>query len=200
MKKYEAIKINVFDEKTEMSLINAYNKEKLIYYSALGLSIPAHTWITKFKITKNGKVYISGKTSRLEDVYNFYRDLKLSVINSDIKVYSLDAVENEDPESTKKPKFYSFEISNMEDVDIVALKEYKKYQSEQRSENPEAALNESDVTQQNNASGDNNQQNNNGAPNNNTTQAAPPPPPAGTTNDNPFSKGLPPYLEKIESF
>ena len=34
MKKYEAIKINVFDEKTEMSLINAYNKEKLIYYSA----------------------------------------------------------------------------------------------------------------------------------------------------------------------
>ena len=53
MKKYDAIKINVFDEKTEISLINAYNKEKLIYYSALGLSIPAHTWITKFKITKN---------------------------------------------------------------------------------------------------------------------------------------------------
>lgn len=201
MKKYDAIKINVFDEKTEISLINAYNKEKVIYYSALGLSIPAHTWITKFKITKNGKVYISGKTSRLEDVYNFYRDLKLSVINSDIKVYSLDAVENEDPESTKKPKFYSFEISNMEDVDIIALKEYKKYQSEQRSENPEAALNEPDVTQQNNASSDNNQQNNNGAPNNNNNnQAAPPPPPAGTTNDNPFSKGLPPNLEKIESF
>lgn len=196
MKKYEAIKINVFDEKTEMSLINAYNKEKLIYYSALGLSIPAHTWITKFKITKTGKVYISGKTSSLEDIYNFYRDMKLSVINSDLKVYSLESVENDDSESTRRPKFYSFEITNMEDVDVAALKEYKNFEHAQRSANPEDALN--DVTPQN-QDGQNGQQNQNGQPAGDASQA-PPPPPAGSTEENPFSKGLPPNLEKIESF
>ncbi len=199
MKKYDAIKVDTFDEKTEMSLINAYNKEKLIYYTALGLSIPAKTWITQFKITKMGKVYISGKTSRLEDVYNFYRDLKMSVINSDLKVYTLEAIENDDSESTKKPKFYSFEITNMEDVDIVAMKEYRGYKGEQRSQNPEQALTEQDVPAapvaapadgtQPQPSGDNN--------------AAPPPPPpaaSGDNNENPFNKGLPPNLEKIESF
>lgn len=197
MKKYEAIKVNVFDEKTEMSLINAYNKEKLIYYSALGLSIPAHTWITKFKITKTGKVYISGKTSSLEDVYNFYRDMKLSVINSDLKVYSLESVENDDSESTRRPKFYSFEITNMEDVDVAALKEYKNYEHAQRSANPEDALN--DVTPPQGQDGQNGQQNQNGQPAGDSSQA-PPPPPAGSTEENPFSKGLPPNLEKIESF
>ena len=193
MKKYEAIKINVFDEKTEMSLINAYNKEKLIYYSALGLSIPAHTWITKFKITKTGKVYISGKTSSLEDVYNFYRDLKLSVINSDLKVYSLESVENDDSESTRRPKFYSFEITNMEDVDVVALKEYKTFEHAQRSANPEDAL--TDAPQQS----QDGQQSQEGASGGDASQT-PPPPPAGSTDENPFSKGLPPNLEKIESF
>lgn len=193
MKKYEAIKINVFDEKTEMSLINAYNKEKLIYYSALGLSIPAHTWITKFKITKTGKVYISGKTSSLEDVYNFYRDLKLSVINSDLKVYSLESVENDDSESTRRPKFYSFEITNMEDVDVVALKEYKTFEHAQRSANPEDAL--KDAPQQS----QDGQQSQEGASGGDASQT-PPPPPAGSTEENPFSKGLPPNLEKIESF
>ncbi|MBR1908758.1 hypothetical protein IJ818_07470 [bacterium] len=196
MKQYDAIKVDTFDEKTEMSLINAYNKEKLIYYSALGLSIPAKTWITQFKITKMGKVYISGKTSRLEDVYNFYRDLKLSVINSDLKVYTLEAIENDDSESTKKPKFYSFEITNMEDVDIVAMKEYKNYKGDQRSQNPEQALNEQDIPAAPAAPADGS------APPADGNNAAAPPPqaPAGDNNENPFSKGLPPNLEKIESF
>jgi len=198
MKKYDAIKVDAFDEKTEMSLINAYNKEKLIYYSALGLSIPAKTWITQFKITKMGKVYISGKTSRLEDVYNFYRDLKLSVINSDLKVHTLEAIENDDSESTKKPKFYSFEITNMEDVDIVAMKEYKNYKGDQRSQNPEQALNEQDIPAAPVTASDGS------TPQPSADGNAPPPPPpsasGGENNENPFSKGLPPNLEKIESF
>ena len=197
LKKYEELKVETFDEKTEMSLVNAYNKEKLIYYSALGLSIPAKTWITQFKITKNGKVYISGKTSRLEDVYNFYRDLKMSVINSDLKVHTLESIENDDSESTKRPKFYSFDITNMEDVDIVAMKEYKNYKGEQRSANPEQALNEPDITSA--PKSDENSQNTDANPEQNPP---PPPPPAasGDSNENPFNKGLPPNLEKIESF
>lgn len=192
MKKYDAIKVDTFDEKTEMSLINAYNKEKLIYYSAMGLSIPAKTWITQFKITKMGKVYISGKTSRLEDVYNFYRDLKMSVINSDLKVYTLETIENDDSESTKRPKFYSFEITNMEDADIVAMKEYKDYKKDQRSQNPTNAMNEQDIPAAPAAT------NPDGTP----VQPDPnaPPPAPGENNENPFSKGLPPNLEKIESF
>ena len=194
MKKYEAVNVETFDEKTEMALINSYNKERIIYYTAMGLSIPPKTWITQFKITKTGKVYISGKTAKLEEVYNFYRDLKMSVINSDLKVYTLEAIENEDIESTKKPKFYSFEITNMEDVDIVAMKEYKNYKGEQRSLNPEQALNEPDVTA---APAAPNPDGSNPQPDAN---AAPPPPPSGDDKDNPFSRGLPPNLEKIESF
>lgn len=195
LRKYDAIKANTFDEKTEMNLVNSYNKEKLIYYTALGLSIPAHTWITKFKITKNQKVYISGKTSRLEDVYNFYRDLKLSVINSDIKVYSLDAIENEDAESTRRPKFYSFEITNMEATDVIAMKEYKNYQNQQKSEAPEGTIPDDGTPKAGDAS-----QQQNGQNNNKPSSEPPPPPPSGTTQDNPLSKGLPPNLEKIESF
>ena len=197
MKKYEAIDVDAFDERTEMALINSYNKERLIYYSAMGLSIPPKTWITQFKITKLGKVYISGKTAKLEEVYNFYRDLKMSVINSDLKVYTLEAIENDDIESTKKPKFYSFEITNMEDVDIVAMKEYKNYKGEQRSQNPENALNEQDLPAAPAAGADGSAT---PSPDGQGNPPSPPVPSSGDDKDNPFSKGLPPNLEKIESF
>ena len=194
MKQYEGIKVNTFDEKTEMSLINASNKEKLVYYSALGLSIPSKTWITNFKITNKDGVYISGKTARLEEVYNFYRDLKLSVINSDLKVHTLEAIENEDSDSTGTPKFYSFEITNMTPEDIAAMNEQKLVKETQRSLNPQGALdpNASDALPT--------------TPDGQTPPAGnqpatpegqtPPPPPSGGSG----APGLPPNLEKIESF
>lgn len=184
MKQYEGLNVDTFDENTEISFINAKNKERLIYYEALGLSIPDKTWITNFRITNKDKVFISGKTPKLEDIYNFYRDLKMSVINSDIKVNTLEAVENDDSESTGIPKFYNFEITNMSSEENFALKEEKRLKDvqnnmQQAREGDKEALEKLDTSLVQPVS-------------DNQT-----PPPSGSPSAN---SGLPPNLEKIESF
>lgn len=187
MKQYEDLSIQKFDEKTEVAFVNAKNKEKLIYYEALSLSIPPKTWITKFKINDAEKVFISGKTARLEDVYNFYRDLKMSVIDSDIKVNALETVENDDDTTTMPPKFYSFEITNMTTEEVMLMKK----DSTPQVQTPEGE-------NQNPAGGATPPTEGTAQPpqDNDLNKTSTPPSTTPSSNNN----GLPPNLEKIESF
>lgn len=118
-----------FDVKFETNTIQAYNRVKMIYYSAIGANIPPNTWLIYLKIFANGKVDIIGRSQTAEAVYAFYKGMKMSVINSDLRLnrleMSADSVGNlviEDLNSIK-PKFYEFEITNLNEDDLHKLDE-----------------------------------------------------------------------------
>ncbi len=117
-------RIETFDEKMEVNTVVAHNRTKLIYYTALGSSLPAQTWLLYLKISGDRKIDIIGRSTNVEHVYDFYKGMKMSVIDSDLRLnrleLSADTVGNiviEDPNKIT-PKFYEFEITNMSDSDL----------------------------------------------------------------------------------
>ena len=130
LQNYEDIdRKDTFDVKLETNTVQAYNRFKLINYSALGSNIPADTWLIYLKIFSDKKVDIIGRSLTADSVYSFYKGLKMSVINSDLRLNKLemsaDTVSNlviEDYNKIK-PKFYEFEITNLDNKDLKHMEE-----------------------------------------------------------------------------
>lgn len=130
LQNYEDIdKKNEFDAKLEINTVQASNRTKLIYYSAIGANLPENTWLIYLKIRDNDKIDIIGRSKNAEAVYEFYKGLKMSVINSDLRLNKLemsaDSVGNlviEDLNSIK-PKFYEFEITNMSETELQSIED-----------------------------------------------------------------------------
>jgi len=130
LQNYEDIdKKDEFDVKLETNTVQAFNRTKLIYYSAIGANIPSNAWLIFLKIFDNGKIDIIGRSQTAESVYSFYKGLKMSVINSDLRLNKLemsaDSVGNlviEDLNSIK-PKFYEFEITNLDEAELKHIEE-----------------------------------------------------------------------------
>lgn len=130
LQNYEDIdKKNEFDAKLEINTVQASNRTKLIYYTAIGANLPENTWLIYLKIQDNDKIDIIGRAKNAEAVYDFYKGLKMSVINSDLRLNKLemsaDSVGNlviEDLNSIK-PKFYEFEITNMSEHEIQKIED-----------------------------------------------------------------------------
>lgn len=127
---YEDIdKKDTFDSKLEINNVQSINRTKLIYYTAIGTNIPANTWLIYLKIFGDKKIDIIGRATNVESVYTFYKNMKMSVIDSDLRLnrleMSADSVGNlvvEDLNSIK-PKFYEFEITNLTDEELNKLNE-----------------------------------------------------------------------------
>lgn len=106
-----------FDVNSTMSKIVTQNRTKLFYYSALGVSIPNKLWVTYYTTNENNGIDIKGKSSDVESVYQFYKNMKQLVNNSDIKLYKLemasDSLDDMIDGFSSGPKYYSFEITNM---------------------------------------------------------------------------------------
>lgn len=110
-----------FDLKQVTEKIMTQNKTKLVYYGALGVSIPNKLWVTYYNANEAGKIDIKGKASNVGSVYTFYKNLKQLVNNSDIRLYRLEiASESIDAmvSSSSEPKNYEFEITNMSEVEL----------------------------------------------------------------------------------
>ncbi len=130
LQNYEEIdKDDSFDVKLETNTVQAFNRTKLIYYSAIGANIPPNAWLIYLKIFANGRIDIIGRSQTADAVYSFYKGLKMSVINSDLRLnrleMSADSVGNlviEDLNSIK-PSFYEFEITNLNEDGLRALEE-----------------------------------------------------------------------------
>lgn len=130
LQNYEDIdKKNEFDVKLEINTVQASSRTKLIYYSAIGANLPDKTWLIYLKIKDNDKIDIIGRAKTAEAVYDFYKGLKMSVINSDLRLNKLemsaDSVGNlviEDLNSIK-PTFYEFEITNMSETEIQKIED-----------------------------------------------------------------------------
>lgn len=105
-----------FDIQTFTDGIVDQNEAKLSYYSSLGISVPNNLWVTYYVSNPGNKVDIKGKATSVEDVYTFYKNVKQTVNNSDIRLYKLEIGSEsiEDViESDSISKIYDFEITNM---------------------------------------------------------------------------------------
>ena len=135
-------KDNAFDVKLETNTVQAFNRTKMIYYSAIGANIPSDTWLIYLKIYGHNKVDIIGRSQTADSVYSFYKGLKMSVINSDLRInrleMSADSVGNfviEDLNSIK-PKFYEFEITNLNEDELKQLDDELNKADKDKDGNP----------------------------------------------------------------
>ena len=93
-------------------------------YTSLGESIPKNLYLTYFMTGDEGYIDIKGCASSVEDVYIFFKNLKDSLIETnlrlnklDLKTGSIESVINSDSSNIDSAP-YIFEITNMSDDQI----------------------------------------------------------------------------------
>lgn len=109
---------------TLIKQISENNKIAINYYDSLSTDIPSHVWLTYY-INKDGKeVGIEGFSLDINDIYEYFKSLKMLAPNSDIKLNKLEVFQEEAQNETSdaddvvlhsednSPKPFAFEISN----------------------------------------------------------------------------------------
>ena len=104
---------NDFDINNEINIVLRNNRTKLMNYSSIGESVPRNVWVTYFNTNQDGRVDIKGMSQTVEDIYIFYRNLKDSLINSQIKLQKLDMQSKSVEDAMYSSSNYEFEITNM---------------------------------------------------------------------------------------
>ena len=91
-------------------------------YTALGESVPKKVWLTYFTAKGDGKFNIKGESDNVEDVYLFYKNMKDSLISTQLRLHKLqmknDSVEDAVTIDPNQPSDYEFEITNMSNSEI----------------------------------------------------------------------------------
>lgn len=115
-------KMNDFDVNSEIKKVLGNNRSKLIAYTALGESVPKKLWITYFVTKDDGKIDIKGECNNVEDIYTFFRNMKDSLINTQLRLHKLqmktDSVDDAVSIDPNQPTDYEFEITNMTDAEL----------------------------------------------------------------------------------
>lgn len=108
---------NDFDVNAEIKKVLGNNRSKLMAYTALGESVPKNLWVTYFVAKDDGKIDIKGESKNVEDIYLFFRNMKDSLINTQLRLHKLqmksDSVDDAVSVDPSKPSDYEFEITNM---------------------------------------------------------------------------------------
>ena len=121
----EQNRLNDFDANAEIKKVLGYNRTKLIAYTALGESVPRRLWITSFVAKDDGKFDIRGCCENVEDIYTFFRNMKDSLINTQLRLHKLEMKTNSIDEAVtidpNQPTDYEFEITNMSDGEVSSL-------------------------------------------------------------------------------
>ena len=111
-----------FDVDSEIKKVLGENRTKLMSYVALGESVPKNLWLTYFVSKDEGKIDIKGNTSNVEDVYAFYKNLKDSLINAQLRLHKLElnasSIDEEVSIDPNQPSNYMFEITNMSEDEL----------------------------------------------------------------------------------
>lgn len=147
-----------FDPILEIENVLKNNRTKIMAYAALGESIPQNLYLTYFLTAEDGKINIKGCADSVEDVYVFFKNLKDSLIDSnlrisklDLKAGSLDKVINSTA-STIDNAPYIFEITNMTNKELkgfmlkLAKDAERIRRAEEKAKNPDAAEEEEEET------------------------------------------------------
>lgn len=106
------IKIDNFDINGEIEKVIRNNRSKLIAYSAIGESVPKKLWLNYFVVKDDGKIDIVGTSKNVEDIYLLYRNLKDSIINSQLRLHKLEMTSNSIDDAVNTASNYKFEITN----------------------------------------------------------------------------------------
>ena len=118
----EEKKFNDFDVNSEIKKVLGENRTKLMSYTALGESVPKNLWLTYFVAKDDGKIDIKGNTSNVEDVYTFYKNMKDSLINTQLRIYKLEltssSIDDQVSVDPSQPSNYQFEITNMSEEEL----------------------------------------------------------------------------------
>ncbi len=118
----EQNKENDFDVNAEIKKVMTNNRSKLMGYTALGESVPKKVWLTYFTAKGDGKFNIKGESDNVEDVYLFYKNMKDSLISTQLRLHKLqmknDSVEDAVTIDPNQPSDYEFEITNMSNSEI----------------------------------------------------------------------------------
>ena len=111
-------KTSTFDVNAEMKRVLKDNRAKLMAYTALGESVPPQLWITYFIAKDDGKFNIKGASSNVEDVYVFYRNMKDSLINTQLRLHKLEMRSSLEDAVSDGSNDYEFEITNMNNAEL----------------------------------------------------------------------------------
>lgn len=118
-----------FNASDEIERVLKNNRTKIMAYAALGESIPKNIYLTYFLTGEDSKINIKGCAGSVEDVYVFFKNLKDSLIDTNLRISkldmragSLDVVVNSTA-STLDNAPYVFEITNMSEEELKAFKD-----------------------------------------------------------------------------
>ena len=111
-------KSNDFDVNSEIKRVLGNNRVKLMAYTALGESVPKNLWVTYFVAKDDGKIDIKGEAKNVEDIYLFFRNMKDSLINTQLKLHKLQMKTDSVDDAVNTSNNYEFEITNMTDSEL----------------------------------------------------------------------------------
>lgn len=109
-----------FNLKDEIKKVIDTNRTKLMSYAAIGESVPRNLWVTYYTTKDDGKIDIKGEATNVKDVYTFFRGMKDSLLNVQLRLHKLemDSGTLDDIVNPNKPEAYKFEITNMTDAEL----------------------------------------------------------------------------------
>ncbi len=114
-----------FDVNTEIKKVIKDNRAKLMAYTAIGEAVPKKLWLTYFLAKDDGKIDIKGEASGVEDVTVFFKNMKDSLVYTQLRLHKLDlnSLSIDDAVSSTSNSDYQFEITNMSDSELAPVAE-----------------------------------------------------------------------------
>ena len=98
------------------------NRMEKLYYDSISIDKPHNLWLTKYYTDSNGAVLIKGEASSVSVVYEFFKNVKSMVLDSDILLTKLEFkdAENVDSLYNSGGQIYEFELSNTKYNNVLA--------------------------------------------------------------------------------
>lgn len=114
---------STFDMKKQVEYVLKNNRAKLMNYTAIGVSIPDSVWITYFMTSDNGLIDVKGAATNVEDIYVFFKNMKDSLINANLRLHKLQmqSASVDEVISDSESSNYEFEITNMDANQLSSL-------------------------------------------------------------------------------
>ena len=90
------------------------NRMEKLYYDSISIDKPHNLWLTKYYTDSNGAVLIKGEAASVSVVYEFFKNVKSMVLDSDILLTKLEFKDSENVDSlyNNGRQIYVFELSN----------------------------------------------------------------------------------------
>ena len=134
----EQNRANDFDVNAEIKKVMTNNRSKLMGYSALGEAVPKKVFLTYFTAADDGNFDIKGESDNVEDIYVFFKNMKDSLISTQLRLHKLemksDSVDEAVTIDPNQPTAYEFEITNMSTAALNRLEKALAEKAKQAAE------------------------------------------------------------------